>query len=589
MDGSEISTSLPYEMDTSLYPEGNHTIEIYGIDKAGNLGGRGVKVNFDNSAPEINITSPLNASFVKHAVEIKGAVDDENLLAYMITVDGTAVSDSFPYLWDTFAYSDGNHTIRIDAADKAGNTASKEITVKVDNTLPIVQINFPPDGAFINGVVDISVDVFDAYLDRFQIFINGVLVAENQTNFQWNTSEYPDGAYMIEVVAYDEAGNEMRRSVNVTVDNTVPVLVVNELTDNPTLENPAYRINGTVEPDAILGINGTTVSHIGSFEYTMNVTEGTNVITVTATDRAGNTASWTKTRLVDTDDLPDYYEVNVTGTDPLNGDSDSSKTPENEAGNGIKDDMEFFGSSELPAIIDMRIGADPFVKDTDGDGLTDKFELLKLGLLTNVSSPYTDGILDVSADPDNDNLTNLEEQSHGTDPLVSDTDKDNVLDKDEITAGTDPLVKDTDNDGLEDDSELRLGADPRNPDSDGDGIQDGVDTYSNQKITGEVATLLVDGGGDVSKNTSIVNASGYAALMNMPGSIGKVVDINITSAFSQATVLIAYNDQTWAAPLRMTSGCTISTKATTQSYSLMCRAWTLPTMWYGQKQTTSPP
>jgi len=160
---------------------------------------------------------------VKHAVEIKGTVDDENLLAYLITVDGTAVSGSLPYLWDTFAYSDGNHTIRIDAADRAGNTASKEITVKVDNTLPSVKINFPPDGAFIKGVIDINVDVFDAYLDRFQIFINGVIVAENQTNFRWNTSEYPDGAYMIEVVAYDEAGNEMRRSVNVTVDNTVPL------------------------------------------------------------------------------------------------------------------------------------------------------------------------------------------------------------------------------------------------------------------------------------------------------------------------------------------------------------------------------
>ena len=58
---------------------------------------------------------------MKHAVEINGAVGDENLLAYMITVDGTAVSDSLPYLWDSFAYSDGNHTIRIDTADKAGN------------------------------------------------------------------------------------------------------------------------------------------------------------------------------------------------------------------------------------------------------------------------------------------------------------------------------------------------------------------------------------------------------------------------------------------------------------------------------------
>ena len=99
----------------------------------------------------------------------------------------------------------------------------------MDNTLPSVEITFPPDGAFIKGVIDLTVDVFDANLDKFQIFINGVLVAENQTNFRWNTSEYPYGAYMIEVVAYDEAGNEMRKSVNVTVDNTLPELVVNEL------------------------------------------------------------------------------------------------------------------------------------------------------------------------------------------------------------------------------------------------------------------------------------------------------------------------------------------------------------------------
>ncbi len=67
-------------------------------------------------------------------------------------------------------------------------------------------------------------------------------------------------------------------------------------------------------------------------------------------DRAGNNASWTKTRLVDTDDLPDYYEVNVTGTDPLDGDSDSSRTPENEAGNGITDDIEDPDSTHSPKV-----------------------------------------------------------------------------------------------------------------------------------------------------------------------------------------------------------------------------------------------
>ncbi|CAG0987108.1 hypothetical protein METP2_02340 [Methanosarcinales archaeon] len=53
---------------------------------------------------------------------------------------------------------------------------------------------------------------------------------------------------------------------------------------------------------------------------------------------------------------------------------------------------------------------------------------------------------------------------------------------------------------------------------------------------------MVDGVGDVSRNTSIVNASGYVALADMPGSIGKVVDINTTAAFISATISIPYNE-----------------------------------------------
>lgn len=66
--------------------------------------------------------------------------------------------------------------------------------------------------------------------------------------------------------------------------------------------------------------------------------------------------------------------------------------------------------------------------------------------------------------------------------------------------------------------------------------------YLNQKVTGEAATVVIDGVGDVSKNTSIVNASGYVALADMPGSIGRVVDINTTAAFTSATISIPYNE-----------------------------------------------
>ncbi|MDO9096907.1 MAG: Ig-like domain-containing protein, partial [Candidatus Methanoperedens sp.] len=312
VDGKEVSTTLPYDLNTTYYADGNHTIEIYAFDKAGNAGAKGALVNFDNTAPEINITSPLAGAFVKHAVEIEGIVNDTNLLSYTITIDGSAVSNSLPYLWDTFASGDGEHTITLTAADKAGNIATEEITITVDNTLPRVEIKFPPDRAFVKGIVDLTVDVFDTYIDKFRIFINGVLVAENKTNFSWNTSQYNDGAYIIELVAYDKVGNEKRISTNVTVDNTVPLInITNPIKDSFVKQQVGVDADITeVNPDNLeIRIDGTTVSSILPYQWnTLSYPDGSHTIAVYANDSAGNEAEKSVAVIVD-NTLP---QVNIT-------------------------------------------------------------------------------------------------------------------------------------------------------------------------------------------------------------------------------------------------------------------------------------
>jgi hypothetical protein len=132
--------------------------------------------------------------------------------------------------------------------------------------------------------------------------------------------------------------------------------------------------------------------------------------------------------------------------------------------------------------------------DTDGDGLTDAFELLKLGafpeepgLMSAMSGPVaTAGTAD---DPDGDGLSNLEEQTYGTDPLVADTDKDGLSDSAEVRMGTDPCAADTDGDGLADGYEAgepvtvdgktyyKQRSDPTKADTDGDGLDDFWEDY----------------------------------------------------------------------------------------------------------------
>ena len=77
------------------------------------------------------------------------------------------------------------------------------------------------------------------------------------------------------------------------------------------------------------------------------------------------------------------------------------------------------------SIDDLRGGI-----DIDKDGLLDAWEMLKFGNLTSQSG---------SGDADRDGLSNLSEQSLGTNPNSADSDGDTYSDLAEVQAGTDPL------------------------------------------------------------------------------------------------------------------------------------------------------
>ncbi|WP_297073092.1 calcium-binding protein [Thermococcus sp.] len=145
--------------------------------------------------------------------------------------------------------------------------------------------------------------------------------------------------------------------------------------------------------------------------------------------------------------------------------------------------------------------------DTDGDGLSDAFEIAHESLPNNPDSDG-DGLSDklefyygsdpMRQDSDADHLTDGEEVlKYGTNPVSYDTDGDNLPDYDELTGrylvqgvekGTpsDPTTPDTDGDGLDDYYEATVltylyGDEERpfytNPDWDDDGIPDGEELY----------------------------------------------------------------------------------------------------------------
>ncbi len=195
-----------------------------------------------------------------------------------------------------------------------------------------------------------------------------------------------------------------------------------------------------------------------------------------------------------------------------------------------------------PDFLEEKYGLKKNKADTDGDGLTDGFEVLKLMNLTNGLSVDTNnnGINDKEEDPDNDGLTNFEEQQAGTDPLLPDTDNDGLNDKFELQQfGTSPLKYDTDEDGLSDGSEYGLGTDPNNPDTDGDGIIDGLEEYTQtftESNTGIRVELTAEG--DVSNSVSMRVLPEDTPVRKAPGLVSEPVDITVDTSFSKAKVFI---------------------------------------------------
>lgn len=131
----------------------------------------------------------------------------------------------------------------------------------------------------------------------------------------------------------------------------------------------------------------------------------------------------------------------------------------------------------LPNAYEIEQGLNPFNPDTDGDNVSDGYEVLILSSNPLNASTLDNGITDDKVDPDEDGLTVREEYELGTDPLNPDSDYDGITDGEEVQIGTDPLNSDTDSDGLIDGLEIENGLNPLLSDIFGDDLDAILNKY----------------------------------------------------------------------------------------------------------------
>jgi len=156
--------------------------------------------------------------------------------------------------------------------------------------------------------------------------------------------------------------------------------------------------------------------------------------------------------------------------------------------------------------------------DDDKDGLTNFFEIKYLNSKTLFNNPDTDnnGIYDSDEDSDSDGLTNLEEQTLDTNPLVKDTDQDKLTDYDEVVIQTDPL----------------------NPDTDNDGILDGNETVETNVSIDSGISMKMTGKGNIAAKCSITENTPSKSFSKIPGLLSNIIDLKSSVPFEKAELHI---------------------------------------------------
>ncbi|MFA5246953.1 MAG: immunoglobulin-like domain-containing protein, partial [Candidatus Micrarchaeia archaeon] len=280
VDGVVIVTSSSTVNTDEL---GTYWVTYSATDSHGNTATATRTVNVvDTTKPEITILGNNPAT-----LEAKTAYADAGAAAFD-TVDGT-----IPVVASGTVNADilGEYTITYVATDSSGNTATATRIVNVvDTTAPIITV-LGENPATIEFGLEYS-DAGATALDNYDGTITSSIVTVNPVN----TSAV--GAYVVTYDVSDSSGNHALQSIRtVNVVDTVAPAIALVGSDSVTVEvNTAYTDAGATATDNAPGLVEVT------FIDTSNIhVVGEYIISYTATDASGNTASISRTiHVVDT-------------------------------------------------------------------------------------------------------------------------------------------------------------------------------------------------------------------------------------------------------------------------------------------------
>lgn len=269
--------------------EGENVIMVYASDELGHEATAEVRIVCDLTPPEVVLERPSDGEVLNTlSTVVVGSVDADATGLY---INGFEVPIVLGRFEETIDLRHGTNDLLIQAVDGAGNIWHGEYSLLLDVEPPALWVTSPIDGAI---VTDTFVMVTGGMTDGVILEINGeeVVVADGFSHLV-QLAETPPGGdpNVIELVAWDEAGNVASIVLHVIRDTIAPGLTVEQvpLTTEEAQINLSGRV-GDVEDIAHVLVNGwhVEVREDGTFTTPLTLNVGQNDILVMAVDHAGN-------------------------------------------------------------------------------------------------------------------------------------------------------------------------------------------------------------------------------------------------------------------------------------------------------------
>ncbi|UQY35587.1 Ig-like domain-containing protein [Pseudomonas fulva] len=283
LTGGTYTADLPQAL-----AEGPYTVGAQVTDPAGNTGSATDSGAIDTTAPVITVDAPAITNDTTPTITGTTDAPVGSTVTLTITQGSTVITVTTPVLaGGTYtvdvpqALAEGSYTVGAQVTDPAGNTGSATDSGAIDTTVPVITVDAPAitndTTPTITGTTDAPVGstVTLTITQGTTVLTTTATVVAGGTYSTNVPTGLVEGSYSVSANVTDAAGNTGSATDSGAIDTTAPVITV----DAPAITN-----------DTTPTITGTTDAPVGSV-ITLTITQGTTVLTTTATVVAGGTYS----------------------------------------------------------------------------------------------------------------------------------------------------------------------------------------------------------------------------------------------------------------------------------------------------------